>query len=70
MPALLFKRLDTRTFMYATTTFITEALCLVMLVQLLLMTVTVKLKPYTALANSYRVSIYDAYQCQGRAHQP
>ena len=36
-----FKRLDTHTFMYATPTFITEALCLVTLVQLLLPTVTV-----------------------------
>ena len=36
-----FKRLDSLTFTYATPTFITEALCLVMLVQLLLTTVTV-----------------------------
>ena len=36
-----FKCLDMRTFMYATSTFITEAFCLVTLVQLLLMTVTV-----------------------------
>ena len=36
-----FKRLDTRTFMYATPTFITEALRFVTLVQLLLTTVTV-----------------------------
>ena len=36
-----FKRLDTRMFMYATPTFITEALRLVTLVHLLLTTVTV-----------------------------
>ena len=36
-----FKRLGMRKFTYATPTFITEAFCLVMLVQLLLMTVTV-----------------------------
>ena len=35
-----FQRLDTRTFTYATPTFITEALQLVTLVQLLLTTVT------------------------------
>ena len=27
-----------------------------------------ELMPYTALANSYWVSFYDAYQCQGQAH--
>ena len=42
-------------FTYTTPTFITEALCLVIQVQLLLTTVTVKLTPYTALANSYWV---------------
>ena len=36
-----FKRFDTRTFTYATPTFITEALRLVTLAQLLLTTVTV-----------------------------
>ena len=36
-----FKRLDTCKFMYTTPTFITEAFCLVTLVQLLLTTVTV-----------------------------
>ena len=36
-----FKRLDTRTFTYPTPTLITEALCLVTQVQLLLTTVTV-----------------------------
>ena len=36
-----FKHLNTHMFTYATLTFITEALCLVTLVQLLLMTVAV-----------------------------
>ena len=36
-----FKHLDTHTFMYVTPTFITDALCLVTQVQLLLMTVAV-----------------------------
>ena len=36
-----FKRLNMRTFMYATPTFVTEALCLLTQVQLLLTTVTV-----------------------------
>ena len=36
-----FKCLDMRTFVYTTPTFIAEVLCLVILAQLLLMTVTV-----------------------------
>ena len=47
-----FKLLDMRAFTYTTPTFITEALRLATLVQLLLTTVTVNLTPYTALANS------------------
>ena len=54
-------------FMYATPTFITEALCLVTRVQLLLKTVS-ELMPYTALANSYQVSFNGTYQCQGHTH--
>ena len=59
--------LDMHTLTYATPTLITEALRLVTRVQLLLTTVIV-LMPYTALANSYGVSIYDTYQLQGHTH--
>ena len=51
-----------RTFTYATPTLITEALHLVIQAQLLL---TSELMPYAALANSYGISVYDAYQFQG-----
>ena len=44
-----------------------EALHPVTCVQLLLTTI-IELTPYTALANSYGVSVYDAYQFQGHAH--
>ena len=47
---------------HTTPTLITETLCLDTQVQLLLMTVSV---PYTALANSYWVSVCDTYQLQG-----
>ena len=54
------------TFTYATPTLTTLALCLVTQVQLLLTTVSYsKLKPYTALANSYGVSAYNVSQFQG-----
>ena len=48
-----FKHLDMHTFTYTTPTFITEALCLLTQVQLLLIGFTVNyLTPYTALAYS------------------
>ena len=53
--------------MYATPTLITEVHNLVARVQLLLVIVIVYLTPYTALANSYWISVYDKYQCQGQA---
>ena len=52
--------------MYATPTFITEALRFLTQVQLLLIDFT--LTPYTALAYSYWVGFHDAYQCQGHVH--
>ena len=55
-------------FTYATPTYITEAFHLVTQVQLLFMTY-IELMPFTALANSYWVSIHVTYQCQGHAHQ-
>ena len=54
-------------FTYATPTLITEALRLVTRVQLLLITNS-ELTPYTALANSYGISVYNAYQFQGHTH--
>ena len=59
--------LDMHTLTYTTPTLITEALRLVTRVKLLLTTVIV-LMPYTVLANSYGVSIYDTYQLQGHTH--
>ena len=56
-----------RTLTYATSNLITEVLCLVTQVQLLL-TTNSELMPYTALANCYGVSAYDAYQFRGDAH--
>ena len=61
-----FKCLDTYTFTYATPTLITEALHLVIHVQLLLTTASYsELMPYTVLANCYGVSAYNVYQFQG-----
>ena len=57
-----FKRFDMRTFTYTTPTIITEALCLLTQVQLLLIDYTdSELTPYTLLAYSYWVSFHDAY---------
>ena len=63
-----FKRLNMCTFMYATPTFITEVLCLLTQVQLVLMNFTVNITPYTVLAYFYWVSFHDKYQCQGYDH--
>ena len=51
-------------FTYVTSTLITQVLCLVTQVQLLLMTYS-ELTPYTILANSYGISVYDTYQFHG-----
>ena len=66
-----FELLDTHNIMftYATCTLITE-----MLWSSCYLSTTVfndcysELTPYTVLANSYWVSVYDTYQCQGHAH--
>ena len=55
-------------FTYATPTFITEVLRLVTRVQLFFNDCYSELTPYIVLANSYWVSGFDAYQCQGHAH--
>ena len=63
-----FKRLDMYTFTYATPTLITEALHIVTRVQLHTFNNCYSdLMPYTALANSYGVSVYDVYQFQDHA---
>ena len=63
-----FKHLDTHTFTYATPTSITEVLCLVTQVQLLLTTVNSELLPYIVLAYSYWFIFQNVYQCQGHTH--
>ena len=64
-----FKHLDMYTFTYATPTLITEALHLVTRIQLRTFNDCYSdLMPYTALANSYGVSVYDVYQFQDHAH--
>ena len=60
---LFFKCLNTCTFTYATPTFITEGVCFVTQVQLLLMTVTCsELMAYTELVYSYWVSFHNVLQ--------
>ena len=54
--------------MYATPTFITEALRLITQAQLLVTNCYRELTAYTALAYSYWAIFHNAYQCQGHAH--
>ena len=64
-----FKRLDMHTFTYATPTFTNKVLHLVTRVQLRTFNDCYSdLIPYTALANSYGVSVYDTYQFQDHTH--
>ena len=56
-------------FTYDTPILVTEVLRLVTRVQLGAFNDCYSvLIPYTVLANSYWVSVYDVYQCQGHAH--
>ena len=55
--------------MYATPTFITEALRLVTQAQLLITNCYSELMAYTALAYSYWASFHHMYQCQGHAYR-
>ena len=59
------KCFNIHTFMYATPTFITEALHLV--TQVYIADCYSELMPYTVLVNSYWVIFHNACQCQGHA---
>ena len=61
------KCLDMCTFMYATPTLITKELHLYSSTAAFNDCYS-ELTPYTALANSYWVSVYNVYQCQGHTH--
>ena len=54
--------------MYATSILITEALHIIYWSTATFNDCYSVLTPYIALANSYWVSVYDTYQCQGHIH--